>query len=396
MKSQPWLAPFACALSLAAPLSQAIFAQEAIPDIRAAQPDGKAATIIVFDVPGETCQPENNPCSPIGIDDQDTVFGQYNDSTGASRGFYRLSDGTIGSLYLPLPGSPPSETNLLPLAVNSRGTLVVVASGETQEGVSIGGDFIRDSVGHYTEFLDFSTEQSFVYSPSAINSAGVITGKYYDLPDQTEQAFVRDAEGNYTVFDVPGIDNLVETVPASINSSGDIVGYTLIDHFTSFQRLGFLRESGGQITKLAPERSKYVIPSGINDDGLVIGSFGEDTYDCQGFIRDAQGNYKYFTVPVSGVTGTIPVAVDPQGAIVGYYYSSLTEGAFYRQHYGAFGFFAPLGSAATYPTAINSKGDIAGYFYDAAGALHNFVRINPDPPATSTAQNANAGPELAQ
>jgi hypothetical protein len=183
MKRHHWLAPFACALFLTTTQSQPLVAQAVRPDIRAAQADGKAATIITFDVPGSVCGPLGNPCPSVtGIDAQGTVAGSYFDADQISHGFYRLAGGMVHSFHLPEPGclrsylSNPDDYTIqgctFPEAMNQAGFMTGVYLGETGTR-----GFIRDRAGNYTTFDAFDAPDIF---PSTINSAGTVAGSYYD------------------------------------------------------------------------------------------------------------------------------------------------------------------------------------------------------------------------
>jgi hypothetical protein len=127
---------------------------------------------------------------------------------------------------------------------------------------------------------------------------------------------------------------------------------------------------------LDPEGWTAITPVAITDEGVVVGSYQSGDGLTHGFIRDLRGNYTTINVPGAAGASTIPVAVDPQGSIVGYYCSDCRypPSAFYRLRDGTFGFFTPPGSTGTYPTAIGPQGDITGYFLDAAGntQLHSY------------------------
>jgi len=396
MKKHLWLAPFACALSLAAPFSQPIFAQNAIPDIRDTQPDGKAAKFIVFDGP-DACTPGGTPGppgQPIGIDANDTVVAGYQECGRLLHyGFYRLADGAIHDFhpYSDYPYQPYEVQGAVPTAMNAEGTIVGTSTLYGDGTYCCQTVFIRDRAGNYIEFTP--TNDTDNLRPTAISSLGAITGSYYSGARAVTEGFLRDTKGNTTSFEAPGNGPVTGTFPTALNSKDTVVGYTNY-YINSYQTWGFLRHSDGSMTILDPQQSDRVIPVAITDDGSVVGTL--DT--LQVFLRDPHGNYTYFTVPLSGLDLIYPMAVDPQGSIVGSY--GLNESAslfgFYRLRDGKIGYFNPPGSVFTYPTAISSKGDIAGYFLDASYAQHYFIRINPDPPAASAAQNDNTSVEPAQ
>jgi hypothetical protein len=117
------------------------------------------------------------------------------------------------------------------------------------------------------------------------------------------------------------------------------------------------------------------------------------------------------TVPFQG--GTFPTAINPAGAIVGYYYSTVLDQfgnnipqAFLRARNGTFRSFDPKGSLATLGApggskafGINPAGAITGYYYgtDAYGnsVTHCFLRApdgtftNVDPPGSLGSNDQN-------
>jgi hypothetical protein len=385
MKNHLRLGPFVCVLSVAATLSQPLIGQQTVPDIRAAQPDGKPATYVIFDFPGSF-----SIGAPIGIDAAGTLVGNYYDNTSTQYGFYRLADGSIHRLR-------PEHSIALgqaeaPAAVAADGTI----TGSFQSALSgnyIG--FIRDRVGNYTEFSAFDSATTF---PSGINPAGIVAGFYDDPVPPVEHGFVRDSEGNFTSFDGQAPNGTaVFTRPAGINSEGSIVGnagaYTITRN--DIEYWGFLRDSTGKMNIINPLQSTDVFVTGIADDGSVIGYIKGDSWI--GFIRDPQGNYTTFAVPVTNTLATIPIALDPQGSILGgYEVNNVFQGCFYRLQDGTFGFCNPPGSTNVIAAAISAKGDITGTFADAAGNYHFFIRINPDPPATATNPGGDTNSEPTQ
>jgi uncharacterized membrane protein len=386
MKKQLWLAPFACALSLAATSPHTLLAQQALPDIRSAQPDGKAATIITFDLPGGLLPYSDPGVNPAGIDAAGTVVGTYSDNTAEVRyGFYRLADGTMNLIH-----PSPVEFSVISTAVNAEGTIIGYFQ---QTGAVPSQGFIRDRVGNYTTFAVPGATETW---PSAINSAGTVAGAY---SAENQFGFVRDAEGNITTFELLG--KSYATFVNGINSTGSIVGYTQKCPCDNQPTLGFLRDSIGNMTVLDPEGSSGatgVYPVAITDDGLIVGYVMDTTtYVRTGFIRDTRGNYTMFSVPGAGEISTTPVAVDPQGSIVGSVNMDnvIFEG-FYRLSDGTYGYINVPNSLVTTPTAIGPQGDVTGYFQDASGNVQGFIRINPDPPPTSTTPSENPTTEPAQ
>jgi len=80
------------------------------------------------------------------------------------------------------------------------------------------------------------------------------------------------------------------------------------------------------------------------------------------------------TFDLTGSTRTVATAINPAGAITGFYDDANgTIHGFLRDRAGTFTTFDPPGSVDTDPDAINPAGVITG-FYVANGTLHGFLR----------------------
>ena len=122
-------------------------------------------------------------------------------------------------------------------------------------------------------------------------------------------------------------------------------------------------------------------PSSINDLGAITGSFYRREWLQPRFpAQSSEGSLRRLTFPASGGYGSIPIAINLEGAIVGYYTdSNYSFHAFLRSPDGTFttwigpdactgnGSEGCFGSGAT---NVNVFGTIAGGFEDDSG---NFV-----------------------
>lgn len=93
---------------------------------------------------------------------------------------------------------------------------------------------------------------------------------------------------------------------------------------------------------------------------------------------NAVGVFTTFDVPgagTGGAQGTYPTAINPEGAITGWYAdSNYGYHGFLRAAGGVFATFdAPGAVNGTIPASINPNGTIAGYFYDANFVDHGFA-----------------------
>jgi hypothetical protein len=113
----------------------------------------------------------------------------------------------------------------------------------------------------------------------------------------TVLATVLPAQYNFVPFDLPG-SGVISTSPAAINNNGDIAG-TYEDG--SFATHGFVRTAGGLITTFDLPATGTIV-TGINDLGEVGGYLHNQYSDqtsvtnvYQGFVRDAQGRFTFFS-----------------------------------------------------------------------------------------------------
>jgi hypothetical protein len=90
-------------------------------------------------------------------------------------------------------------------------------------------------------------------------------------------------------------------------------------------------------------------------------------------LRTPDGTVTTFSGP--GATRfSEPIAINPAGAITGFYSPATHGNAFLRAPDGAIIVFNAPGAALTFPSAINPAGAITGAYLDANGQ-HGFLRL---------------------
>ena len=240
---------------------------------------------------------------------------------------------------------------------------------------------------HAQNIITFDVPNSISTQPAAINSAGQVTGSYWDA--NGSHGFLRQADGKFTRFDVPNnFSGLVVTGVTSMNAAGEIVGYILTLDTDSYH--SFLRQTDGTFILLnapgpcqAPmatkaDLSSWAVPllsidgvvfTGINNRGQITGVYGE-VLCHRSFLRQPDGTIISFGVAPDAVPGpnTIAQAINLRGQTTGYYLDNHTFRGFLREPDGTITTFAAADSD-TYPTAIAPRGEITGY----AGG-HGFLR----------------------
>jgi predicted membrane protein len=137
----------------------------------------------------------------------------------------------------------------------------------------------------------------------------------------------------------------------------------------------------------------------IDAGGDIAGVYLDGNYVAHGFVRSASAAVTTFDAPGAGSTssikgslvslqGTIPIAINTNGTIVGTYLDSRScYHGFLRAASGAITEFDVPGATTTYPCtpdagfrvgtkpiAINSAGIITGTYADSSGGYHGFVR----------------------
>ena len=135
---------------------------------------------------------------------------------------------------------------------------------------------------------------------------------------------------------------------------------------------------------------------GINAEGAVTGLYSDANNVMHGFLRTPEGRLITFEAPGAGTTpgkqlhitpagvvsgqGTYAFAINPEGAIAGFYYddSSVAHG-FLRAPDGKFTTFDNPDAAAgyrqgTFAANISPAGVIAGHYSDVGHNHHGFVR----------------------
>jgi len=176
---------------------------------------------------------------------------------------------------------------------------------------------------------------------------------------------LRTTDGRVTRFDA-GTGG--DTNPTGINDNGDIVG----SFYTVGAAVGFIRASDGTITTFnAPDGGDSIYPACINNQGVTVGYDIDAKEVGHGFLRAKDGTITLIDPP--GSLYTAATWINKQGDVVGDYRDGnrIFRG-FHRTPDGTITRFDVPGSRTTYFTGINNRGSISGYFYNDIFA-HAFV-----------------------
>src|SRR5579863_3758204 len=129
------------------------------------------------------------------------------------------------------------------------------------------------------------------------------------------------------------------------------------------------------------------LPIAVNLEGTVTGWYWDASGITHGFVRHADGKITPFDAPGAGTNpnnfgGTVPVGINNLGTVVGYENDENgVSHQFVRTADGKIKIFDapgadlnPADRFGTLASGINDLGAISGYYYDTAGLGHGYVR----------------------
>jgi hypothetical protein len=322
---------------------------------------GAGGQFVTFDPPGSTST------TPSGITPDGTITGYYSDTSGVQHGFLRDRNGSFTTF------DPPGSTSTFVASISTNGAIAGTYCSTTACAPIHG--FVRARDGTFTTF-DSPAGSGGLEAPILnvggpppdINPAGAVAGTYFDS-NFNNHGFLRDKNGAFTTIDVPGASL---TNVLAINPSGTMVGYF---NAQTEGGVGFIRSPNGSFTAIDIPGAcgGQTTPSDINPAGVVVGTVQDASCSVlHAYVRFPDGATTVFDGP--DATYTEPLAINPAGAITGYFCSNACHG-FLRTPDGVITAFDPPGSFFTFPTEINAPGAIIGVYLDANGVEHGFLRL---------------------
>ncbi len=333
----------------------------------------------------------------VGIDTAGDVAGSYIDTSGTSHGFLYSAAGVL--TVIDIAGANTGK---------NMGTFVTAidAGGDIAGYFTIAGTenngFVRTANGTISTFtVSTGGWQGEGTDVIGINSAMAVTGEY----QQTGTAFVRSANSTITTFQVPipGTSRFYGTVGIAINTAGVIAGRYMDENCISH---GFVRSANGTIGTFDPPNvatshtctsygSFGTIPTGIDTAGDIVGTYTDTNGARHSFLLPASGTLVTFDPPGTDTSpcpatglgaiacGSAAIGINDAGQIVGAYIDLDGVGHGYlRSANGDFTTFndSSAGTAALTGTgafSINAAGTIAGTYVDTNSVLHGFVGTAP-------------------
>jgi probable HAF family extracellular repeat protein len=207
------------------------------------------------------------------ISSSSNLAGIFSDNSGALHGFAD-NHGTVTTFDFPA-GAEVSATTAV-TGINDAGQVI----GSYHLPDELFGHGFRYANGIVTEIPNY---------PYAINNDGTVVGWAHSCPiDFCGAAFIY-SNGTMTTVNFPPQppDEATDTRFLGINNVGDIVGDYRggIPHH-GFRDQGGLTYRGGGFTAFDVPGATFTIPSGINDAGQIVGTFGDSNGNGHGFLYD--------------------------------------------------------------------------------------------------------------
>lgn len=255
----------------------------------------------------------------------------------------------------------PGATQTYPAAIDNSGTVTGFYADANG-----GHGFLRGIGGNFVTFNAPGSENIY---PSSINSSGAVAGNYSDT---SQHGFLRPPKGGWISFDVPGTFTSSSEDPIIINDSGTIAG----PYFDGSKFHGFLRALDGTLVTIDFPDSTETEATGINNSGMVTGTYADASFNEHGFVRTKEGTWTSFDVPGGNFGFFLPtLSINSSGVVVGSYFQGSTQGFLWQSGASLITFGVP-GAAGTQPSGINSSGAVAGSYQDSSFAYHGFLRTS--------------------
>jgi hypothetical protein len=247
-----------------------------------------------------------------GINNNGEMVGWYHDAAG-DHGFLRSSDGLTFTTF----DNPAAIGGTSIQGINNSGYLTGSFFNSTTNGTS----FLLRSDGSGLINFDDPNASGPTYA-HGINDNAQIVG-HFSGGSSDVHGFLRNADGSFITLDDPsapvGTIGTHGTVARGINNVGEIVGY--VPGLNGLGDIGFLRDSDGSVyTAIVVPNSKNVtVPTDINNNGSIVGYFGDLDSATLGFVRSNIGVFSIFEVPDAAHGNTFAQGINDAGEIVGYF-----------------------------------------------------------------------------
>lgn len=207
-----------------------------------------------------------------------------------------------------------------------------------------------------------------------ISAGGLVSGSYQSTTSNSVFGFIYDA-GTYTVIDASSLNSNRTTItdPLGVNDNRQVVG-GFVDYSTGIGN-SFLYDNG-QLSLVVAPGAIGTTAYGINNSGLIIGSFTDSAKLTHGYIFNGN-TFSVFDAP--GSSDTFFLSISNNGQILGRYVDASGSHIFVLNNgvYESIDFSIP-GASTTILYGINNAGQIVGTAYGGKNGAYGFV-LNPVP-----------------
>jgi hypothetical protein len=251
------------------------------------------------------------------------VAGFFTDNNAHCHGFIRSPNGTFTQIDAPDAGTGPFPQGTFvsqntPMGINAEGAVI----GNYADANSAQHGFVRSANGKITEF---DPPGSTFTETNAIDLLGNIVGFYFDA-NSVGYGYLRDPRGNITVIDAPGADhtpgNFNGTFCVGITLTGEIEGVYVDSNFVLH---GFTRSPEGNYTTYNVPAAgtgpgEGTLPESNDDFGDIAGNYFDANGVSHGFLRNLLGSLTTFDAPGAGTgagQGTVPSDNSDTGLVTG-------------------------------------------------------------------------------
>jgi len=240
-------------------------------------------TYTIVDAPGDVST------YITGINNNGILSGYYGGATTSAN--FTWNNGTFS--YFNVPGEVYSQAN----GINDSNQVVGYYSPDGTNRIG----FVYDG----SNFTYFQYPNVQYTQPYGINNAGLIVGAE-DPASGAWTGLLYDG----TTFHTFQVSSSNYTFAYGVNNLNDVVGQ---ENTASYYQ-GFLRRDGKN-KLIAPPGANFSGATGINDNGIIVGSFTTLTTHSECFVWK-NGKFNTFFIP--NVENTYCIAINNSGALVGY------------------------------------------------------------------------------
>lgn len=222
----------------------------------------------------------------MGINDSDVVTGSWTDASNVTHGFV----GTLAGSYTTFDYTDTANdiTSTYPRNVNNDGTVVGLAGTSNSEFIE-GYAFERRSDGSFVTIKDGTTPLDGIAQGLANSKNEALAGDHWESGTTLVRYGWTGANGKWKQ-NLPEISGSTRVAARGINVAGTVVGFFTTDFEATFHGFLFHNGTATQIDDPNPKAVTGTFLQGINDNGLVPGTWVDKNGNGHVFLLDTTTN----------------------------------------------------------------------------------------------------------